>query len=124
VGAFFYRSDINFSQINCFYLLLAVFLATLLGSLIGFLIGSLAPNIQAAGNFAFFVNMPSSFLSGIYVPMRQLLKNDKLGLVTKFIPYSYPVNVANRAFSHYNLDPVKDNLLFDNYRLPIIFSLL
>ena len=124
VGAFFYRSDIIFSQINWFYLILAVFLATLLGSLFGFLIGSVAPNIQAAGNFAFFINMPSAFLSGIYVPMRQLLKNNNLALVAKFIPYSYPVNIANRAFSHYNLDSVKDNLLFANYHLPIIFSLL
>ena len=124
MGTFFYRSDIILSQINWFYLLLGVFLATLLGSLLGFLIGSVAPNIQAAGNFAFFINMPSAFLSGIYVPMAQLLKNNKLTLVAKFIPYSYPVNIANRAFSHYNLDSVKDNLLFANYRLPIIFSLL
>ena len=97
-------------------MLLGIFLATWLGSVIGFLIGSIAPNLQAAGNFAFFLNMPFSFLSGIYVPIEQLRKSGKTLLrIAKFIPYSGPVSIANRAFSHYNLEVVKDNLLFSNY---------
>src|SRR6266540_2797650 len=104
--------------------MLAALLATLLGSLIGFLIGSIASDLRIASNLAFFINTPSNFLAGIYVPMKIMLKENNLSLIAKFFPYSYPVSIANHAFSHYQPPLVQDSLLFTNYLLPIIFSLI
>ncbi|MCE8169345.1 MAG: ABC transporter permease [Candidatus Moeniiplasma glomeromycotorum] len=118
----FFRSELNFTHINWFYLVVGFFLATLMASIIGFLIGSLASNIQDAGNFAFFITMPASFFSGQYIPIKAISR--ELGTVAKIIPFSYLNDIMKRAFSHYNLSAIKDNLLFANYWQPIIFSLL
>ena len=88
-------------------------MATLLGSLIGFLLGSISPDLRTAGNLAFFINMPSTFLAGIYVPIRMIKEKETLSLIAKFFPYSYPVCIANHAFSHPN--PIQNNLLFQTY---------
>ncbi|MCE8159050.1 MAG: ABC transporter permease [Candidatus Moeniiplasma glomeromycotorum] len=124
MGSLFYHSEVNFTSVNWFYLILAVLLATLLGSLIGFLLGSISPDLRTAGNFAFFINTPSNFLAGIFVPMNILLKNQTLSRIAKFFPYSYPVSIANRAFSHYNPPFIQGSLLFLTYHWPIVFCLI
>lgn len=124
VSTLFFRSELTFIHINWFYLILGFFLTAFLASTIGFLIGSLVANTRDAGNFAFLVSMPAGFFSGQYIPMKKILENDKLGAIAKFIPFSYLTDIMGRAFSHYNLSAVKDNLLFTNYWQPIIFSSL
>jgi len=125
VGSVFYYSEITFSSINWFYLILAVLLATLLGSLIGFLLGSISPDLRTTSNLAFFINTPSNFLAGVYVPMKMVLENEPLSLIAKFFPYSYPVSIANHAFLHYNPPLfIQDSLLFLTYHWPIIFCLI
>ena len=124
MGSVFYHSEIVFSSINWFYLILAVLLATLLGSLIGFFLGSVSPDLRTAGNLAFFINTPSNFLAGIFVPMDILLKNQTLSRIAKFSPYSYPASIANQAFSHHSPLPIQGSLLFLTYHWPIIFCLV
>jgi ABC-2 type transport system permease protein len=121
-SALFFHSELNFAYINWFYLVLGFFLAAFMASIIGFLIGSLAANVQDAGNFAFFVTMPSSFFSGQYIPIKKI--SSKLGTVAKFIPFSYLNDIMKRAFSHYNISAIQDNLLFADYWQPIAFSLI
>lgn len=124
MGSLFYHSQITFNHVNWFYLLVALFLATLTGSLIGFLLGSISPNLRIASNLAFFINTPSNFLAGIFVPMNILLENNTLSRIAKFFPYSYPVSIANHAFSHSNLSAIQNKLLFSTYYWPITFSLV
>ena len=123
IGSFFYRSQITFNYINWFYLLVALLLATLMGSLIGFFLGSIAPDLKTAGNLAFFINTPSNFLAGIFVPIERFESN-ALKQIAKFFPYSYPVSIANRAFSHANPVAIRNQLLFSTYHWPIFFSLV
>ncbi|KLL01660.1 MAG: integral membrane protein [Mycoplasmataceae bacterium RC_NB112A] len=124
MGSIFCRSEMTFSHVNWFYLLIALLLATLTGSLIGFLLGSAAPDLRTAGNLAFFINTPSNFLAGIFVPMNILLKNETLSWIAKFFPYSYPVSIANHAFSHSNFTAIQNQLLFQTYHWPTFFSLI
>lgn len=124
VATLFFHSEITFAHINWSYLVLALILTAIMASTIGFLIGSFSTNIQDAGNFAFFINMPAGFFSGQYIPMKKLLESGKIGTIAKFIPFSYLNDIMKRAFSHYNISAVKDNLLFANYWQPITFSLL
>jgi ABC-type multidrug transport system permease subunit len=124
MGSLFYHSEINFASINLFYLILAVFLATLLGSLIGFFLGSIAPDLRTTSSLAFFINTSSNFLAGVYVPMKIMLEKGSLSLIAKFFPYSYPVCIANRAFSHYKPSFIQGSLLFSTYHWPIVFCLI
>src|SRR5687767_7635152 len=115
MGSLFYHSQMTFSHVNWFYLLIALLLATLTGSLIGFFLGSISPDLRTASNLAFFINTPSNFLAGTFVPMNILLKNKTLTKIAKFFPYSYPVSIANHAFSHSNFFAIQNQLLFQTY---------
>jgi len=86
-----------------------------LGSLIGFFLGSIAPDLRTASSLAFFINTSSNFLAGVYVPMKIMLEKDSLSLIAKFFPYSYPVYIANQAFSHYKPSFTQGSLLFSTY---------
>lgn len=123
IGAALYRKEIIFSQINWLYLILAVFLATTMASIIGFLIGSFSSSVRDANNYAVLINLPAGFFSGQNIPMK-MIKEGNLSKISKFIPFSYPVDIISRAFYHYNLSEVENNLLFTNYLQPIIFALL
>jgi ABC-2 type transport system permease protein len=126
MGSFIYRNEptMTFSHVNWIYLSVALLLATLTGSLIGFFLGSISSDTRTTANLAFFINTPSNFLAGIFVPMKLLLKNDTLTKIAKFFPYSCPVSIANHAFSHSNFSAVSGELLFQTYHWPIIFSLI
>lgn len=124
-AALFFRSEINFSQINWLYLVLAVFLAITMASIIGFIIGSLASNSITAGNFAFLImSFPVTFFSGQYIPISSIKNSDKLTLIAKSIPFSYPFDIIRRASLPDNLPTSGDNLLFTSYYWPVIFALI
>jgi ABC-type multidrug transport system permease subunit len=85
-----------------------------MASIIGFLIGSISSSVRDANNYAVLINLPAGFFSGQNIPMK-MIKEGNLAQISKFIPFSYPVDIISRAFYHYNLLEAKDNLLFTNY---------
>lgn len=120
-----FGSEINFGQVKWFYFFLALFLGTLLASLVGFLIGSWVSNPQSASNYLIITNLLATFFSGQNIPIEWIKKSSAMTRIAKLTPFSYPVNLAIRAFSHGNLidQSIQANLLFDNYWQPLIFCL-
>jgi ABC-type multidrug transport system permease subunit len=94
-----------------------------MASIIGFLIGSISSNVRDANNYAVLINLPAGFFSGQNIPMK-MIKESNLSQISKFVPFSYPVDIISRAFYHYNLSEVENSLLFTDYLKPIIFALL
>jgi len=121
----FFRSGINFSQINWFYFILAIFLAITMGSVTGFLVGSFAPNAADAASSAFIIiSTPVTFFSGQYIQINLLKKSNILSSIAKLFPFTYPFDIIRRSSFHNNLPAISNNLLFTDYLKPIIFSLL
>jgi len=125
IGTALYHSQIVFSYINWGYYLLAILLSAVMCSAIGIMIGMLAPDFKVANAFALLLYLPSSFLSGQYMPYSAIKNQTTLVIIAKILPFSYPVSIMNRGWNNYAPTSIlTEAALFNNYWVPVLVSLI
>lgn len=125
IGAALYHQQINWGIINWGYMLLAILLSSIMCSSVGIMVGILAPDFKVANAFALLLYLPTSFLSGQYIPYAAIKGQPVLVIIAKIIPFSYPVSIMNRGWNHYAATSDLANVaLFANYWLPVLISLI
>lgn len=125
IGAAFYHSQIDWATINWGYVILAILLSAVMCSAVGIMVGILAPDFKVANAFALLLYLPTSFLSGQYIPYVAIKGQAVLVIIAKIIPFSYPVSIMNRGWNHYAQgNNLADAALFNNYWLPLLVSLV
>lgn len=123
IGAVLYHSQINWDVINWGYVLLSILLSSLMCSAVGVMIGILAPDFKVANAFSLLLYLPTSFLSGQYIPYRGISSQPVLVVIAKIIPFSYPVSIMNRGWNNYaDSNNLVQSALFNNYWVPILVS--
>lgn len=125
IGAALYHSQINWGIINWGFVILAILLLSIMCSAIGIMVGILASDFKVANAFALLLYLPTSFLSGQYIPYMAIKGQPVLVIIAKIIPFSYPVSIMNRGWNNYAApNDLIDVALFNNYWLPILVSLI
>lgn len=125
IGAALYHSQINWGIINWGFIILAILLLSIMCSAIGIMVGILASDFKVANAFALLLYLPTSFLSGQYIPYMAIKGQPVLVIIAKIIPFSYPVSIMNRGWSNYAApNDLINAALFNNYWLPILVSLI
>jgi len=125
IGATLYHNQINWELINWGYILLAILLSSIMCSALGIMVGILASDFKIANAFALLLYLPTSFLSGQYIPYVAIKGQSVLVIIAKIIPFSYPVSIMNRGWNNYGTpNDLINAALFDNYWIPILVSLL
>ncbi len=125
IGGALYHSQINWATINWGFVILAILLLSIMCSAIGIIVGILASDFKVANAFALLLYLPTSFLSGQYIPYMAIKGQPVLVIIAKIIPFSYPVSIMNRGWNNYAaLNDLINAALFNNYWLPILVSLI
>lgn len=125
IGAALYHSQINWAIINWGFVILAILLLSIMCSAIGIIIGILASDFKVANAFSLLLYLPTSFLSGQYIPYIAIKGQPVLVIIAKIIPFSYPVSIMNRGWNNYaETSDLINAALFNNYWLPILVSLI
>lgn len=123
IGAALYHSQINWAVINWGYVTLSILLSAIMCSTVGIMIGIMAPDFKVANAISLLLYLPTSFLSGQYIPFSIIKGQAVLEIIAKIIPFSYPVSIMNRGWNHSAFNIVLENAaLFNNYWLPILVS--
>lgn len=124
IGTAIYHSQINLSTVNWGYVILSILFASIISSAIGLIIGVLAPDYKIANAFSLLLYLPTSFLSGQYLPISMLKNQNALIIIAKILPFSYPVNIMNRGWNAYGSSSVLNSVsLYNNYWISIVASL-
>lgn len=125
IGGALYHSQINWGLINWGFVILAILLLSIMCSAIGIIVGILASDFKVANAFALLLYLPTSFLSGQYIPYMAIKGQPSLVIIAKIIPFSYPVSIMNRGWNNYTApNDLINAALFNNYWLPILVSLI
>lgn len=124
IGAAFYHSQINFGTINWGYVILSILLSSIMCSAIGIMVGIMAPDFKIANAISLLLYLPTSFLSGQYIPTVAIKNQSVLVIIAKILPFSYPVSIMNRGWNQYGpADTLAQASLFNNYWIPVVVSL-
>ncbi|WP_342276639.1 ABC transporter permease [Spiroplasma endosymbiont of Nebria brevicollis] len=87
------------------------------------MVGILAPDFKVANAFSLLLYLPTSFLSGQYIPYQGISNQPALVVIAKIIPFSYPVSIMNRGWNNYSSSSdLANSALFNNYWVPILVS--
>ncbi|WP_308149479.1 ABC transporter permease [Spiroplasma sp. AdecLV25b] len=125
IGAALYHNQINWGAINWGYVLLSILLSSVMCSAVGVMVGILAPDFKVANAFSLLLYLPTSFLSGQYIPYQGISKQPALVIIAKIIPFSYPVSIMNRGWNNYSSSSdLANSALFNNYWVPILVSIV
>lgn len=125
IGAALYHSQIAWGNINWGYVLLSILLSSVMCSAVGIMVGILAPDFKVANAFSLLLYLPTSFLSGQYIPYQGISSQPILVVIAKIIPFSYPVSIMNRGWNNYGSGAdLEQAALFNNYWVPILVSLV
>lgn len=123
IGAALYHSQINFTAINWGYVILAILLSATICSAIGTMVGIMASDFKIANAISLLLYLPTSFLSGQYIPISLIKHQSVLIVIAKIIPFSYPISIINRGWNQYGItENLANTALFDNYWIPLVVS--